>query len=479
MLPLIGGVEAKKRDKAVSEALKLHPMVMMESAGRAVAEFVSGLEPDDVVILAGGGGNGGDGYVAARYLLSMGVPVRVYGFEPKGDVPAWAREAARRSGVVIKSPQEFFELEETDVLVDALFGFGLRGPLEGIYRDMVAYARRVPARIRVAVDVPSGINATTGAVMGEAFVADYTVTFGVPKIGLFVEPGFEYAGSVRVDSIGIPLDWWLASVSVRWWAVVLSDAKIPLMSLPRPAHKGEAGILAIVGGSSLYQGAPLLAAAGATSVRTGLIYLLVPDEIKPMVAGRYPELIVWGWGEVEGCMWDRVSAVVVGPGMTDVPPFWDTIAGLPVPKLLDAGALRPELLSSASSPTVITPHPGEAARLLGTTPTIVKGDVTRAVSELESLADVVVLKSKRTITARDGIRWVNTTGNHLLAVGGSGDVLAGIIGGLMARGLPPHVAAYTGVYMHGRVADERLKGEEPLLPSNYRQMDLISWTLRL
>ncbi len=479
MLPLISGDEARQRDRAVSGALMLHPMVMMESAGRAVAEFIAGLEPDEVVILAGRGGNGGDGYVAARYLLSMGIRVKVYGFEPKGEVPTWAREAARRSGVVIKRPEEFFELEETDVLVDALFGFGLTRPLERVYRDMVEYSSRVPARVKVAVDVPSGINATTGGVMGVAFRADYTITFGVPKIGLFVEPGFEYAGSVRVDSIGIPLEWWLKSVSVRWWAVVLSDAKIPLMSLPTPSHKGDAGVLAIVGGSPLYQGAPLLAAAGATAVRTGLIYVLVPDEIKGMVAGRYPELIVWGWSEVEPWLWEKVSAVVVGPGMTDIPPFWEAICRLRVPKLLDAGALRRELITSTSSPIVITPHPGEAARLLGISVSDVKSDVTGALLGLESMADVVVLKGKRTITARGGVRWVNTSGNHLLAVGGSGDVLAGIIGGLMARGLPPHVAAYTGVYIHGKVADEKLKEDAPLLPSDYREMDLVSWTLRL
>ncbi len=479
MLPLVGAGEMALQDALVQEALGIPGSVLMESAGRSVGEFIlTTLDPAEVTIIVGPGNNGGDGYAAARYLLSWNIPVKVYAAEPKSTLAIMQRRMFIRSGGRVFPLKDIFTVDNMDVVVDALFGVGLKRPLEGIYADVLDHLASINTRAKVSVDVPSGLSADTGSFLGGVFVADYTVTFGLPKLGLFLEPGFMAAGKIRVDSIGVPLAMWLSGISVKHWAVVKEDAQVALASLSSPGHKGEAGRVLVVGGSEMYTGAPLMAALGAMAMRTGLIYVAVPDSIKPYVAGKYPELIVVGWNEFDNSILENIDAIVLGPGMTQLPPFLDTIFDIPIPRVVDASAIRRDILVGMKGNYVITPHPGEAARLLGTNTSKVKENRMRTILELLNFAPVVVLKGRRTITASGGTRWINTSGNELLAVGGSGDVLSGIIGGLIARGLDITMASWAGVYIHGWWADYVKENGGVLLPHNVLDIDFFNDLLK-
>jgi NAD(P)H-hydrate epimerase len=475
MLPLVGAGEMALQDALVQESLGVPGSVLMESAGRSVGEFIlTTLDPAEVTVLVGPGNNGGDGYAVARYLLSWNIPVKVYAAEPKSQLAIMQRRLFTRSGGKVFPLKDIFAVESMDVAVDALFGVGLKRPLDGIYADVVSYMSEVSARVKVAVDMPSGLSADTGMPMGSVFPADYTITFGLPKLGLFLEPGFMFSGKIRVDSIGVPLSVWLSSISVKHWAVVKEDVQVALASLTSPSHKGEAGRLLIVGGGDIYSGAPLMAALGAIAMRTGLIYVAVPDKIKPYVAGKYPELIVMGWNEFDTALLERVDAIVIGPGMVQLPPFIDNILDVPVPRVVDASAIRRDILIGMKGSYVITPHPGEAARLLGTDVEKVKNNRLRTTLELLNYAPALVLKGRRTITASGSVRWINTSGNELLAVGGSGDVLSGMIGGLIARGLDVATASWAGVYIHGWWADYMKDNGGMLLPHKVIDIDFFT-----
>ena len=479
MLPLVGAGEMALQDALVQEKLGIPGSVLMESAARSVGDFLlTSVDPSEVIIVAGPGNNGGDGYALGRYLLSWNIPVKIYAAEPRSTLAMMQRRIFERSGGTVLPLKDIFSVETADTVVDALFGVGLKRPLDGIYADVLNYLMEISASVKIAVDVPSGLSSDTGMPMGAVFPADYTITFGLPKLGLFLEPGFMFAGKIRVDSIGVPLGVWLSGLSVKHWAVVREDVEISLSGLVSPSHKGEAGRLLIVGGSSIYTGAPLMAALGALAVRTGLVYVSVPDDIKDRVAGRYPELIVIGWNEFDTSLLEKVDAIVIGPGMQVLPPFLDNILDVDVPRVVDASAIRRDILIGIRGSYVITPHPGEAARLLGTDVEKIKRDRLRTVQELLNLAPVVVLKGRRTITGAGSIRWINTSGNELLAVGGSGDVLSGMIGGLIARGLDTATASWTGVYIHGFWADYIKEKGDTLLPHKVVDMNLMSLVLK-
>lgn len=475
MLPLVGAGDMALQDVLVQEYLGISPLVLMESAGRSVGEFIlTTLDPADVIVLVGPGNNGGDGYVVARYLLSWNIPVRVFAAEPKSTLANMQKRLFVKSGGKVFPLKDVFKIEAADVVVDALFGVGLKRPLDGIYADVVSYFSQIPVRARLAVDIPSGLSADTGTPMKTAFVADYTVTFGLPKLGLFLDPGFMFSGTIRVDSIGVPLSVWLSGISVKHWAITKEDAQVSLLSLASPGYKKEAGRLLVVGGSDMYTGAPLMAALGAMSVRTGLIYVAVPKSVKSYVAGRYPELIVFGWDEFDASILEKVDAIVIGPGMTVLPPFLDKILDVNVPRIVDASAIRRDILVGMKGDYVITPHPGEAAKLIGISVDTVKNNLQRSVLELLNYAPVVVLKGRRTVTANRTFNWVNTSGNSLLAMGGTGDVLAGIIGGLAARGLDIATASWTGVYLHGWWADHMKEQKRLLYPHKVLEVDFFN-----
>jgi len=186
MLPLIGAGEMALQDALVQESLGIPGSVLMESAGRSVGEFIlTEVDPSEVIVIAGPGNNGGDGYAIARYLLSWNIPVTVYAVEPKSTLALMQRRILERAGGKVLPLQDIFKIETADTVVDALFGVGLKRPLGGIYADVINYINEISTRVKIAVDIPSGLSADTGMPLGTTFVADYTITFGLPKMGMF------------------------------------------------------------------------------------------------------------------------------------------------------------------------------------------------------------------------------------------------------------------------------------------------------
>jgi hydroxyethylthiazole kinase-like uncharacterized protein yjeF len=461
-------------------------LVLMERAGRAAARAARarlGRRRGPVVVACGRGNNGGDGFVAARLLRAEGRRVEVWllGSEDavRGDAAAmlarWRRTGGRPRPLETAADVETFaaHCRRAVLVVDALFGTGLNAPLVGMAANVVDAINRAGAAV-LAIDVPSGLSSDTGQPLGLAVRAAATVTFGLPKIGLCVPPGNEYAGELRVADIGLaaPL------ADEERTAVELLEAPVVgglLAPRASTAHKGTFGHVLVVAGSRGKLGAGLLAAEGAARGGAGLTTLAVPASLQPLVDGRVAEVMTAGIGdggagiveppdeaELAALVRGR-TAVVCGPGLgPGVGPRALVEALLrvaEVPMVLDADGLNAvagtRLLEGRRCPVVLTPHPGEMARLLGGTTTDVQADrlgVARRFADEHGV--VVVLKGAGTVLAApDGRCAISPTGNPGLATGGSGDVLAGVVGGLLAQGLAPFEAASFGVFAHGRAAD--------------------------
>ena len=446
-------------------------------------------------VFVGPGNNGGDGTAAAGILLREGWQVRVFLTGSRDKLTDDHREMARRLEAMGGTLEDFdpgdggqtaFALG-ADVIVDALFGVGLRSALREPAASAARLINRSEAKV-VAADLPSGVEADTGRVPGEAVWADLTVTFSLAKIGLFVGDGALRAGKVRVWDIGIPPDVIGAEeLSVEAVTGDLVRAWLP----PRPAdgHKGTFGRVYALAGSVGYTGAPVLATRAAARSGAGLVYLDVPEDIYLMIATKCDEVMPRPIPLPlrEGAMsmevlemvterLRRCDAGLVGPGFVESRNTLDLLYGIlersDCPVVLDAGGLNlaaghMDMVDQREAPLVLTPHDGEFARLGGD---LSGGDRLGAARDFARRHRcVLVLKGHRTITAApDGRALVNTTGNSGMAKGGSGDVLSGVILALLGRGMDPFLAAAAGVYLHGLAGDlcaARL-GEWGMLPTD-------------
>lgn len=448
---------------------------LMRLAGTAVAAQVDARVPEgDVVVLAGSGNNGGDGWVAARLLHARKRAVRVLSLGDPRALSGIASEAANDaivSGVPWSTPTEppsASDFSSASVVIDALLGTGVSGPLRAPLSEWVSAANDSNALL-LAVDLPTGIDADTGAVPGVAFDADCTVTFTSPKRGLVLYPGAAHAGEVVVADIGI--DPALADVS---GALEVWTAEEYAALLPLPAandHKNDRGRVLVVAGSSAFPGAAILAARGAMRAGAGYVTLAVPEAMVPIAQAHLQAAPVVGLPQSRGhalssAALDKVlqlardyDAVVLGPGLTladgAVVTSRGVVARLKLPLVVDADALNAlvdahEILEKRTSPTVLTPHPGELARLLSTTPERIQADRVASSAKLAAKNTAVVLKGAGTVISGSGQQVVNTSGTPALATAGSGDVLSGIIGALLAQGLTPFDAGALGAYLHGR-----------------------------
>ncbi|WP_322106483.1 NAD(P)H-hydrate dehydratase [Paraburkholderia sp. J41] len=448
---------------------------LMARAGAAAAHFLreriahapSPLSSKTVWIAAGPGNNGGDALVVATELHRAGVPVEVcMPVEVKPDDARWALDAARAAGVPIAAaaPPSF---DAYGWLVDGLFGIGLGRALEGAFAGIATrLSQRAAARGHVlALDVPSGLNSDTGMIVGDgpAVRATHTVTFIAAKPGLYTGVGRDYAGSVAIAPIGLDAD--AAPDAARLNAPASFANALPARDFA--THKGTFGTLAVVGGDTGMCGAPILAARAALLTGAGKIHVGFLGSDAPPYDAPHPELMLHA---ARTLAFDAMDAVSAGCGMgssASARQLVDAIVQLRVPVLLDADALnlvsRDEALAARvaqsagtrGAPCVLTPHPLEAARLLGCDTAAVQRDRFAAARALAArYAAVIVLKGSGTvIAAPDGRVAVNATGNAGLATGGTGDVLGGIIGALLAQRLPPYEAALAGVYLHGLAAD--------------------------
>ena len=480
--PLYGAGAMRALDAHTIETLGVPGEVLMESAGRAVADAVLAEMPagGDVLVVCGSGNNGGDGLVVARHLHLLGVPVRAALLADerrlRGDALANLRRA-KRAGVRLDGPR--WRAPTRGVLVDAIFGTGLarkvRNPAAAsIRRINAARAASLGALRVVAVDLPSGIHTDTGQLLGAAVVADVTVTVQAPKLGLVLEPGRALAGRITVARVGIATEATGTPADGELWTCAAAGARLPARA--QASHKGTFGHALIVAGSEGKTGAAALAAEGAARAGAGLVTIAcpaglndvleikcteamtapVPDTAERALAARAEEPIL--------ALARTRDAVGLGPGIGSSAETRKLVTALARrltgPLALDAEGItafagQPGGLAGRTAPTVITPHPGEAAQLLGTSAAELNRDRVGAARRLADATDcVVLLKGAATVAAApDGRLAVNPTGGPALASGGTGDVLLGIVTALLAQGAPAYEAAALAAFVHGHAAD--------------------------
>ncbi|NVB80455.1 MAG: NAD(P)H-hydrate dehydratase [Kofleriaceae bacterium] len=474
MRPVVTAAEMRALDRATIDDIGIPAFALMETAGRAVAHVAEEMleeahDDGHIAVICGPGNNGGDGFVAARVLRDAGHDAVVYLATAResirGDAAAHLAVLERAGGVVrmIDDPESLGDLGDAiagaSLVIDALFGVGLSRPIEGHLADVVSIANH--AQRCLAVDIPSGLDTDTGRVLGTCVTADVTVTMAALKIALASAPGFAHCGSVDIADIGVPSGV-LATQAVRGGLIEQADITTWIPRSDPMDHKGRRGHVVIVGGMPGMRGAGRLCSNAALRAGAGLVTLATAGEVT-----ADDSIMTKALSTTISDLLAGKSAVVIGPGLGQSEPAagWvGEVLASGVPAVLDADALNlvagiVEALRQASGPVVLTPHPGEAARLLGTTAAEVEADRFAAARALASRAHaVVVLKGARTIvcdgTIEDDFCAINPTGGPELATGGSGDVLAGLIGSLLAQGLPPVEAARTGVYVHGLAGEE-------------------------
>jgi hydroxyethylthiazole kinase-like uncharacterized protein yjeF len=467
--------DVRAMDRHAIERVGIPGLELMRRAGAAAFAALRDRWPEArfVSVLCGAGNNGGDGYVVARLAHEAGLDVRVYPASPpehlKGDALQAYRDYRAAGGAVLGFIPAGFESAE--VLVDGLLGTGLDREVTGPYAEIIRAAHRYRDRGRIlALDIPSGLHADTGAVLGVAVKADLTVTFIGLKRGLFTGEGPEYAGEVVFADLGTPPE---VRQCVPPTARLLPRFGHGLPPRPRQAHKGRFGHVLVVGGERGFGGAARMAAEAAARVGAGLVSVATRTSHADLLSLTRPELMSHGVESREDlqALVDRATVVALGPGLGRSD--W---AGRLFEAVLDAG--RPLVVDAdglnllAERPVrrehwILTPHPGEAGRLLGVSSADIQRDRYGAVRALRArYGGVVVLKGSGTLIAGpEGLPAVCTDGNPGMASGGMGDVLTGVIAGLLAQGLEPFEAAAFGARLHGAAGDAaaRAGGERGLL----------------
>lgn len=474
----------KEADRRTIEEIGLPGAVLMEAAGMRITEAVLAINPGykKVVVVAGPGNNGGDGLVAARLLSLAGCPVSLWVAarpeECRGEAAVNYHFLIRSSLLPVhildeKTITVFREdLSQAALIIDALLGTGLSRPAEGLPAAAINLINQSGIPV-LAVDIPSGVCADSGQVLGTAVQARWTVTLAYPKQGLLLYPGAGLAGKVTVAEINIP-----PALVGKEKTELLTAARVCRSLPPRrtDGHKGDFGRVLLVAGSPGMTGAAAMAAEAALRGGAGLVYLAAPDRLLPALEAKLLEVIVQGLpeagpGQIDPSAAEQIleqaancQVLAIGPGLlpgnATTLLLREIMPRCPVPLLLDAGALGalaedPLLICKARRIPVITPHPGEAARLFGKT----VEEVRRARLELAREYAVrwrccLVLKGAFTIIAMPGGEiYINPTGGPALATAGAGDLLTGLIAALIAQGLAPEQAAINGVFLHGLAGD--------------------------
>jgi len=489
------------------------PVLMENAAASVMAEmesFFDGLAGMKVGIICGKGNNGGDGMALARRLMIRGVPVRVALLTAFGTVKGEAKvnlSILRKTGVEIRENASTDAIADivawADILVDALIGVGLSTALKGTYAYAVEMMNASGKHL-VAVDMPTGINADSGEVMGSAVRADLTVTFALLKRGLALYPGAQHAGTVRVVDIGIPSEVIekekiKAHLLNRGYSWGLTGRRAP------DAHKGDFGHLMVVAGSLGKAGAAVMAARGALRAGAGLVSVATPNSLVPIVQMQIFEAMcipsaesidgTFGIGAEDELLKAaaKMSSCAIGPGLST---HYETVQmvrmlvqRLAIPMVIDADGINAlagslDVLRKAKAPVIMTPHPGELGRLLGISSGDVQKDRIGIAAAFASKYNVIlVLKGAGTVIATpDGRLFVNSTGNPGMATGGTGDVLTGMIGSLLAQGYTAVQAACLGVYLHGVAGDlaAEEKGETGMIAGDLIEKipDAISETMQ-
>jgi NAD(P)H-hydrate epimerase len=488
MIRVVTAREMQDLDRRTVAEFGMPSLLLMENAGaqtaRAVLEAYPRLPAGQAVILCGRGNNGGDGFVVARHLLNGGVRVRTLLLARREDVKGDARvnlDILERMGAApreITGAGEFPAVREglavADVVVDALLGTGSQGPARGLVAETIGLVNEA-GRPVVAIDLPSGLAADEPEPPGPAVRAHLTVTLGLPKPCLLLYPAASWAGRLLVVEIGMPAP--LVRPRSRPLAL-LEDADVAEALPPRDpaAHKGSFGHALIIAGSAGKTGAAALAAEAAQRAGAGLVTLAVPRSLNPILEVKLTEVMTEPVAETaaqsigreatEGllALAQGKSVVAIGPGLGSHPDtralVRDLVASLRTPIVLDADGINAfagaaDLLSRAAGPLILTPHPGELSRLLGhDRDDLLRRRLALVPETAKRLRATLVLKMARTLVASpQGEVRIIPTGNPGMATGGTGDVLTGLIAGLLAQGADPVLAASAGAYLHGLAGD--------------------------
>ncbi|HEY8549493.1 MAG TPA: NAD(P)H-hydrate dehydratase [Vicinamibacterales bacterium] len=500
---VLNASQMREADRITIEEIGIPSLVLMECAGRQVVSTMQQVfEPEDLLrvgVLCGPGNNGGDGFVVARTLLQARCDASVFLIGSVADVRGDARvnlEILGRLGhtvVEIANEQDwelhFSDLVTCTLVVDAMFGTGLRRPVSGLFETIIKDLNASGLTV-VSIDLPSGLSGDTPEPIGEAVEADLTVTFAAPKLPHMLPPGEDYCGEVVVADIGIPRQVVEAVDGPRIEVITREEILIRVEPREPDSHKGDYGRVVVVAGSPGRTGAAHLAGMAALRGGAGLVTIATPRSVLPIVAAMAPEYMTEPLPELETeadaeAALERLldlqtDVIAVGPGLGIGAAQRALVFGLleqsGVPLVLDADALTvcaadsDRLRARDGLDVIITPHPGEMARLMRTTTDAVQKNRLEVARRFAAEHGVhVVLKGHRTLVATpDGRIGINRTGNPGMATGGTGDVLTGLVAAWLAQLLDPEFAARLAVYLHGTAGDlaSRALGQPSLTASD-------------
>lgn len=494
---IVTASEMREIDQRTIKEACMPGLLLMENAGlglvQVIMDHLNEAKDARVIILCGKGNNGGDGMVVARHLYNRGVHVDVYlagvSKNLKGDALLNFKilKGYGIDVIELKSVRTLKKNNHIHLIVDALLGTGISGEVKGLTGDVIRWVNRTGVPV-ISVDLPSGLQCDDGQYTGDCIQADHTVTMAAMKRGLLLPPGRELAGHVSVVDIGVP-DFIAESVDSKVYLIESADVAIRLPDRPAAAHKGTFGRLAILAGSRGMTGAGVLCSQASLRIGAGLTILGVPESLNPVFEEKLTEVMTKplpetnegslsakGSREIEKLL-DWADLLALGPGLsmnTETSSLIrKVVLDCSLPLILDADGInafagQPQLLEKRKGTIVLTPHYGELSRLTGQS--IEEISVNRievARREAIRFKSVLILKGSPTvIAAPNGEVFINPTGNSGMATAGSGDVLTGMIAGLMAQGCSPLDSAICGVYLHGMAGD--------LAAQDYGQHSLIA-----
>lgn len=476
--------EMQAIDAYTIDKIGIPAAVLMERAALKVAEIVENLNTTKgrILVVVEGGNNGGDGLALSRILIEKGYLVDIYyiaGYSNVSEQFQVQRDIMLNMGIRLRKA---IPNKEYSVIVDGIFGIGLSREIEGLQKKAIDTLNQMSG-IKVAIDIPSGIDATTGDIMGMAFKADYTITFGLKKLGMFFSDGIDYCGEIICENVGFP-ETAIKAVKPKIYAY----DKIDLNKLPKRvnnSNKGTYGKVAVIAGSKNMSGAAYLCSKAAYSSGVGLVKIYTHESNRMILQSQLPEAVMMTYNDYEGalsCIEDAMkwaTVIVVGPGLgvdsTSERMLYELLMNTEVPLVLDADALNIlssniELLEASAAPMIMTPHMMEMSRLIQKKVSAITKDRFNIAKQFaKKMGVTLVLKDAKSIVTNGGEQtFMTLDGNNGMSTGGSGDVLAGIIAGMLAGGLSLEDAAMMGTYIHCLAGDEaaKEKGKYAMLASD-------------
>jgi len=487
-LKVVTSAIIQRLDRRAIEECGIPGIVLMENAGSRAAEVIESYYPElikkKVAVFSGKGNNGGDGFVIARHLFNRGVKVKVYLLTAGNSLLGDAKtnfEIVRHLGIdILEFKGEGLvglirdETRDCGLIIDAIFGTGLNSEVRGLFRDVIEVLNQADIPV-VAVDIPSGLDADTGKVLGNCIKADLTITFAHPKVGLLIPEGTEYVGDLEVIDISIP-KYLIEEEEIQNYVIDRDELESLLKPRYLNSHKGDFGHLLVVAGSIGKTGAAVLTCQGAMRAGAGLVTLGIPESLNPIMESKLTEVMTEPLPEsIPGflgtlafekiiALTEKKGALALGPGVSTsdgtVELVHRIIKEINIPVVIDADGLNAlardvNILKKAKAPIVLTPHPGEMARLMNASAAEIQNDRIEISRRFAQEYNVyLVLKGFKTIIADPyGNIWINPTGNPGMATAGMGDVLTGMLSSFIAQGFGIMDAAKLAVFSHGLAGD--------------------------